>query len=553
MIAILHGYLLEGSGSNLWTRSVVRSMCRGGETVHLFCQEDRPERYDFISEAYSYDTAGERTTLLERNSPYAGRCVLHRPEIGDTLPVYVPDHYEGFAHVVPMTELSDQAIESYLDANVRVLERVVREQGVSVMHANHAVLMSVVAQRVGRATSVPFAVMPHGSAVEYAVKRDRRLAEMAACALGDARRIFIIGPELRERILRQFSSVPGLEDKMTELSLGVDTEQFEPVARRDRPDNIRRLAARLAAKPRGRTPEMRDALRAGLSAGLSLDALRTVCEASARYSLKSPDAGLESLLGELDWETAPTLLFVGRLIAAKGLPSVLAALPLIASEHPELRVFVVGHGPLREAMEAFLWALESGCRPLLERIVAGGQALEGGGPEPFEAVESFFARLRDEGRFDEYLALARDVLRPERVLFTGYLEHAELRLLFPCCDVAVFPSVVAEAGPLVFLEALASGCFPLGTYFGGMAASIDAVAAGLPREHAELMKIRKDARHTVRDIVTSVCGALSLAGEHRHSLREAAVNRYDWRFVTRKLVQELRGLAGTGTAASGGP
>ena len=60
-------------------------------------------------------------------------------------------------------------------------------------------------------------------------------------------------------------------------------------------------------------------------------------------------------------------------------------------------------------------------------------------------------------------------MRPESVVFTGYLTHRELRHLFPCCDAAVFPSVVAESGPLVF-EALASGCFPLGTYFAGMAA-----------------------------------------------------------------------------------
>ena len=49
------------------------------------------------------------------------------------------------------------------------------------------------------------------------------------------------------------------------------------------------------------------------------------------------------------------------------------------------------------------------------------------------------------------------------MIFTGYLTHRELRYLFPCCDVAVFPSIVAEAGPLVFLEALASGVSPLGT------------------------------------------------------------------------------------------
>lgn len=543
MIALLHGYLLEGSGSNLWTRSIVRSLCREGETVHLFCQEDRPERYDFIAEAYHYDAPDERETLFRRETPYEGRCILHRPAIGDTLPVYVADHYEQFAHVVPMVDLPDAAVEAYLDANVSVLERIVRREGITVMHANHAVLMSVVAQRVGRATSVPFAVMPHGSAVEYAVKRDPRFLEMASAALRAAGRILVIGPELQGRIRRVFASVPGLEGKMVELNLGVDTEQFVPVPREQRRGSIEGLLQRLASKSRGRTPRMVDDFRDSLSADMSLGALRATCASSAKYALKSPDAALEERLRRVGWERTPTLLFVGRLIASKGLPSVLAALPLILREHPGLQLFVVGHGPLREPMEAFLWSLANGHRALAERIARWGTALEGSPPEPFREVLSFFERLRTNGEFDRYLELARTGLDKDRVVFTGYLEHPELRLLFPCCDAAVFPSIVAEAGPLVFLEALASGCFPLGTYFGGMAASIDAVSANLPPEQADLMKIRPAVDVTVEDIVSKVSGVLRLRRTAAQQLRETAVERYDWRFVARKLSRELHTLA----------
>jgi hypothetical protein len=35
MICLLHGYLLEGSGSNLWTRSIIQSLCQEGYTAHL--------------------------------------------------------------------------------------------------------------------------------------------------------------------------------------------------------------------------------------------------------------------------------------------------------------------------------------------------------------------------------------------------------------------------------------------------------------------------------------------------------------------------------------
>ena len=112
---------------------------------------------------------------------------------------------------------------------------------------------------------------------------------------------------------------------------------------------------------------------------------------------------------------------------------------------------------------------------------------------------------------------------------TGYLTHRELCFLFPCCDVALFPSVVAEAGPLVFLEALACGCFPIGTYFAGMAASIDSISAVLPGEVTELMKL--SVERTVLDIVEKTAGALAFKGFYGRTLREIAVSKYDWRGV----------------------
>ncbi len=110
MICILHGYLLEGSGSNLWTRAIVHALCRDGHAIHLVCQELHPDIYDFVAAAYVYENDGSVTTLFERDTPYAAGCVMHKPRLGDTLPVYVRDRYEEFAHAVPMVELTDEAI-----------------------------------------------------------------------------------------------------------------------------------------------------------------------------------------------------------------------------------------------------------------------------------------------------------------------------------------------------------------------------------------------------------------------------------------------------------
>src|SRR3954465_16071094 len=163
-LAIIHGYLLEGSGSNLWTRCVVEALCRKGYTVQLVCQEPHPERYDCITEAYRYHLDGSIETMLVRDMAlgYTGRCIMHKPQLGDTLPVYVWDKYEEYERAVPMIELPDSEIQLYIQRNIHVVLDVVRHYGVTAMHANHAVLMSVVAQRVSEETGIPYAVMPHG-------------------------------------------------------------------------------------------------------------------------------------------------------------------------------------------------------------------------------------------------------------------------------------------------------------------------------------------------------------------------------------------------------
>ena len=548
MICILHGYLLEGSGSNLWTRSITESLCRRGHDVHLMAQENHPERYDFITEARRYREDGTVETFFQREGVHPGRCVLHKPDLGEMLPVYVWDRYEEFPRVVPMVDLSDDEVEGYVARNERALLRIVRENGITAMHANHAVLMSVVAQRVSRATGVPYAVMPHGSALEFAVKRDERFLRLAEGAFTDARRVFVIGDEMRERVRGILGAVPDLEQKFSGLHLGVDTSQFEPVERADRRATVARMAQSLEGVARGRTAAQSAELRGHLRGDLRPDEMREIfAAAESGYEGKAPDADVEEKLQAVRWESDPTLLFVGRLISSKGIQSVVAALPLILAARPELRLLVVGHGPLREPLEALLWALEHGERGMVEHIVARGRELEGSPEGEAEGAEltqvaRFLEQLEARGEMDAYYAAGQAHVRPDRVVFTGYLTHRELRYLFPCCDVAVFPSVVKEAGPLVFLEALASGAFPLGTYFAGMKASIDSVAAALPPEDAEAMKLSPSPEQTVADIASHVPAALRVGERHKDTLYRVARDRYDWSSVARKLFDELHAL-----------
>src|SRR5690606_21802276 len=151
---------------------------------------------------------------------------------------------------------------------------------------------------------------------------------------------------------------------------------------------------------------------------------------------------------------------------------------------------------------------------LVDRLVNWGAAIEGEEEAPFERVLVFLRSLEASNELDAYFEAAAACCTPDRIRLTGYLAHDLLCHRFPCCDVAIFPSVVKEAAPLVVPEAMASGCFPIGTYYAGMAASLDAAAEAVPPAVARFMRLRHDPRFTVRDIIEHVSEALVVAGSY---------------------------------------
>src|SRR5688572_25107101 len=121
-ILVWHGWLLEGSGSNVATARVVEVWRAAGHDVLLLCQERHPERYPWIDASGEVSRDGPSELAPNTNvSSASGRCVLLRPAIGTTLPVFVVDHYEGFEAVRPFVDLSADELDAYLHANVEAL------------------------------------------------------------------------------------------------------------------------------------------------------------------------------------------------------------------------------------------------------------------------------------------------------------------------------------------------------------------------------------------------------------------------------------------------
>jgi glycosyltransferase involved in cell wall biosynthesis len=315
-----------------------------------------------------------------------------------------------------------------------VLLRVVRENDVSAMHVNHVVLMSVVARRVSLTTGVPYAVMPHGSALEYVVRHDTRMQAMATEALDGADRILVLSDELAGRVHEVLPNIRDFNRKLTRTNVGVNAGEFRLVGRGERRESIGRLGATIAGMERGKLAGQSEYLAQHLHDGLSKEEVRELLVASADYLKPAPDADAEAKLQRIDWDRGGVVAYVGNLIGFKGVPALMTAFPVVLQSSPHTRLLVVGRGRLRELLEAFLVAMARGQRRLSRHLMEWGDALEGEGQEPFLPVTLYFDRLDREGRLDAWFDAAIRLLDPAHVVFTGHLEHNALCHLYPCCD-----------------------------------------------------------------------------------------------------------------------
>jgi len=195
-ILLWHGYLLGGTGSNVYTRALARAWTRTGHDVTIVCQERHPERYDL---------AGAEVVV---------------PELRDgLLPVFVLDDYEGLVARL-LQDFTHAEREAYVQANAAALRAL---QPADVVFANHVLLGGP----VGRASGARYVVKAHGSELEYSMRGRPELERWGAESLADATAVFVGSEHIRAVL----EDVVGHVDRVHEVPPGVDVEEFVPEAR----------------------------------------------------------------------------------------------------------------------------------------------------------------------------------------------------------------------------------------------------------------------------------------------------------------------------------
>ena len=122
-LLIFHGYLLRGTGSNVYNAELAEALVRSGHDVHLLCQEQRPGGARLRRRGRRLGRRAAEVRAGAAAGRTRGRCTVYRPDIGGLLPVYVYDDYEGF-EVKTFDRLTDDELDRYIDANVAAVRDV---------------------------------------------------------------------------------------------------------------------------------------------------------------------------------------------------------------------------------------------------------------------------------------------------------------------------------------------------------------------------------------------------------------------------------------------
>ena len=227
-ILLWHGYLLTGSGSNVYSANVARSWRRAGHDVLVLCQERHPEALGFVDAcgAFSSDNSRYTTTVSDVVSD-AGRCRVVRPDIGDVLPVYVYDAYEGI-QAKTFVDLSDEELQDYTTRNVMALSVAIDDFDPDVIITGHEVMGPYIAKLACEPSARPYLAKLHGSALEYAVKKQERYRRYASDGVGAASRV--VGGS-RYMVREAAAHIPGWEERAAVVNPGCDVALFQPQPR----------------------------------------------------------------------------------------------------------------------------------------------------------------------------------------------------------------------------------------------------------------------------------------------------------------------------------
>jgi glycosyltransferase involved in cell wall biosynthesis len=490
-VLIFHGYLLHGTGSNVYNAGLAQALAREGHEVHLLCQDRRADELEWVR-------ANENITV-------------HVPDIGGLLPVFVADRYEGF-EVKTFPELSDEELDRYLDVNVRAVRQVVEYYGEpDAALANHLIMGPVILARAG----LRYAIKVHGSDLSYVVRPHPERFVPYALEGTNAAVGILAGSSHTAEVLYETVPDPSLPARTRLGPPGVDVHRFRPHEPAEALRNLEQLAERLDSE----TPEADEGQDSfGRDGPAIATAMRCWSEGDAR------------------------VLFVGKFLVSKGADLLVAAWPLIHRERRAAgdsspRLLLVGFGAQEPGLRGLVDALDQGDLGSALEVAARGRGYEGEEEVPLPILTGF---LGDPP--EVYAEAAREAAGS--ILIGGRLAHEEVADVMPAADTFAMPSTWPEAFGMVPAESAACGVPPVSADHSGMREVSRRLAEALDPELAALLSFPVGPG-AVTELTDRICGWLALDPARRREAGLALAKRVDelwsWEGVARAVIAASRG------------
>jgi glycosyltransferase involved in cell wall biosynthesis len=210
-IFVWHGYLLSGTGSNIYARQLSREWSREGHEVTVFSQDPDPSRFDL------------------------GGAATVRPDVHGLLPVFVIDDYKGYT-VKRVQDCARAELDDWVEANASAL----RDHGpADFVFVNHVLMGGP----VGAASGSRYVVKAHGSELEYSMRGNEELSRWGGEVLEGAAAVIVGSEHIREVL----AEICGTVERVHTIPPGVDVELWRPQARE-------RALEALVAEARGDPP-----------------------------------------------------------------------------------------------------------------------------------------------------------------------------------------------------------------------------------------------------------------------------------------------------------
>jgi glycosyltransferase involved in cell wall biosynthesis len=526
-ICIVHGYLLSGTGSNLYVANLARELTAAGHEVVIVCQEPHPESLDL-----------ENIRVV-------------RPDLEGKLLVYVYDEYEGFHTVKTLQEASEEEVEDYVQKNVSALKAVIDDFKPDWIQTNHAVLQPYIAKLASEGTGVPYIATLHGSALNFSVKERASLHRYAMEGLSGASAVVAVSGHCAHDMEEYLKSRgEKLRPELRVIPAGVDTDIFKPHDGK-RTDLLGPLkdavSRRLELMPGGQSAKEKERFRedlrtAGADAGLA-DLFKRY---AGRFNARHTDRDAIDTIESVDWGRDKVVLFVGKYLWTKGAQLIISAAPLVLREFPDARFILTGFGESKQILMALASALAEGRSDLFEYLLERHGELDPGSVAHTPPVETeFLEGLRKSGSHESYFDAAKSAQLTARIRFTGFLSHEELRYLLPMADAFAAPSIFPEAFGQVAAEAMASGVYPIVTYGSGFREVFDELESKLGDDAPHMRKLAIDAglvTSLAKDI-RAVLTCRTTAGKgFKRRLSGLAGDLYGWGMIADRYVQLAKDL-----------